>query len=195
MGGKSIRDKWNAIYQQAADVQSLPISVLTENAFLLPNKGTALDLACGLGGNALFLAARGLTTTAWDISQVACSILKKKANLLNLEIEVHTLKINVKSLVDCQFDVIVISRYLDRSLCHGLINALNPGGLLYYQTYCREKTSQQGPNNPEYLLADNEFLGLFSPLKVVLFRENGKIGDDPALGLRNEAQFIGLKYS
>jgi tellurite methyltransferase len=194
MGDESIRDKWNGIYQQTEDVQSLPISVLADNAFLLPDKGTALDLACGLGGNALFLAERGLTTTAWDISPVACAILKKKANLRNLEIDVHTLKINVKSLVDCQFDVIVISRFLDRSLCHELTNALNPGGLLYYQTYCREKTSRKGPNNPDYLLANNELLELFSPLRVVLFRENGKIGD-PALGLRNEAQFIGLKYS
>ena len=192
MGVDSVRDKWNRIYGQVENVQFSAVSVLAENAFLLPKVGAALDLACGLGGNALFLAKRGLKTKAWDISEVACDFLQKKAHLEELEVDVQPRKIDTNCFFDCHFDVIVISRFLDRSLCHGIISALKPGGLLFYQTYCREKTSSQGPSNPEYLLAENELLELFSPLRTVFFRENGNIGD-PALGLRNEAQFIGLK--
>ena len=35
-----------------------PAQVLSDYAYLLPESGTALDLACGRGGNALFLARR-----------------------------------------------------------------------------------------------------------------------------------------
>ena len=46
-------------------------AALREYAFLLPETGTALDLACGRGGNALLLARRGLQAHAWDISEEA----------------------------------------------------------------------------------------------------------------------------
>lgn len=46
-------DKWNAIYSQT-DPDNSVVSVLSDYAFLLPITGTALDLACGLGNNAIF---------------------------------------------------------------------------------------------------------------------------------------------
>ena len=64
--------KWNARYQQVPHTQMPQAArVLSEYQHLLPTTGRALDLACGLGGNALLLAARGLETWAWDIANVA----------------------------------------------------------------------------------------------------------------------------
>ena len=62
--------KWNAVYSQSEPI-FYPAAVLTENDFLLPSTGTALDLACGFGANAVFLAERGWAVTAWDISLIA----------------------------------------------------------------------------------------------------------------------------
>ena len=56
--------KWNLLYNQADASDYSASKVLTENCFLLPSTGTALDLACGLGANALFLAQQGLAVTA-----------------------------------------------------------------------------------------------------------------------------------
>jgi hypothetical protein len=70
--------------------------------------------------------------------------------------------------------------------------ALKPGGLLFYQTFTRNKLDQQGPSNPDYLLASNELLRLFKPLNVVFYQEYAKLGD-VRFGNRNEACFIGQK--
>ena len=67
-------ERWNRVYA-AADRPPEPARVLAENAHLLPASGTALDLACGLGGNALFLAREGQTVSALDISPVALAKL------------------------------------------------------------------------------------------------------------------------
>lgn len=100
--------------------------------------------------------------------------------------------ISPQAFINCAFDVIVVSLFLDRTLTDGIIAALKPGGILYYQTYTLEKIGQKGPGNPDYLLAENELLSLFSPLRIVYYRENGRIGD-VNLGLRNEAQLIACK--
>jgi 2-polyprenyl-3-methyl-5-hydroxy-6-metoxy-1,4-benzoquinol methylase len=164
--------------------------VLTENTFLLPETGTALDLACGLGGNAVFLAQQGLAVTAWDISSLAIEKLTAYAAHHDLDINACEKNITNKSLPKSSYDVISVSRFLDRSLSDAIIDALKPGGLLFYQTFTREKTNGSGPNNPRFLLSRNELLRLFSPLTVVYYRENRECGNIQK-GLRNEAQYIG----
>lgn len=184
--------KWNALYNQAGTETSSPAQVLRENAFLLPIIGTALDLACGLGGNAVFLAQQQLAVTALDISPVAIHKLSATAARQGLNISAHLQKIDNQSLNGQHYDVIVASRFLDRTLTDAIINALNPGGLLFYQTFTRERTTQHGPSNPDYLLSENELLDLFSPLRLIFYRDNALIGNLQC-GLRGEAQFIGQK--
>ena len=188
----AVISKWNHIYSQSGQERYPPVEVLAENDFLLPTTGTALDLACGLGANAIFLAEKGLAVTAWDISVVAIDKLTAYAIRQGLSINARQEKITAESFTKCSFDVIVVSRFLDRTLSDAIIGALKPDGLLFYQTFTREKTSPRPPNNPDYLLGCSELLTLFSPLRVVFYRENALIGEQ-LLGLRNEAQFIGQK--
>ncbi|MFZ2168215.1 MAG: methyltransferase domain-containing protein [Methylococcaceae bacterium] len=184
--------KWNEIYKQSGQETYPAVQVLAENSFLLPQTGTALDLACGLGGNAIFLAKQGLVVTAWDISSVAIDKLTAYVVRKGLNVNACQQKITAKSFNGYSFDVIVVSRFLDRTLSDAIIGALKPDGLLFYQTFTREKTSPKPPNNPDYLLTENELLALFSPLRVVFYRENALIGKQMR-GLRNEAQFVGQK--
>jgi tellurite methyltransferase len=187
-----LRDKWDRIYSQDEPGKQAPAPVLAENAFLLPPIGTALDLASGLGANAIFLAEYGLTVTALDISSAAIEKLNAYADRRRLAVYAGQEAVTPAALPSSAYDVIVISRFLDRSLKDAIIEALKPGGLLFYQTYTRLKVAAEGPNNPDYLLETNELLDLFSPLRTVFYRENAAIGDIRQ-GLRNEAQFIGQK--
>lgn len=187
-----LREKWNRIYLREEPGKQKPASVLTENAFLLPLEGSALDLASGFGANAIFLATHGLKVTALDISSVAIEKLNAFAGCHQLAIQAKQEAITVASLHPSSFDVIVIHRFLDRSLSDAIIDALKPSGLLFYQTFTRLKVNTEGPNNPVYLPDSNELLQLFSPLRTVFYRDNAGIGDIRQ-GLRNEAQFIGLK--
>jgi len=188
----AVISKWNHVYSQPGQTCYPAVQVLTENDFLLPKTGAALDLACGLGGNAIFLAEQGLAVTAWDISIVAIDKLSTYAVQQGLNINARQEKIVADSFTECSFDVIVVSRFLDRTLSDAIIDALKPEGLLFYQTFTREKSSSKPPNNPNYLLTENELLALFSPLRVIFYREFALIGDQ-LRGLRNEAQFIGQK--
>jgi len=186
---------WDTLYSNATINDSDLLNcaeILSENAFLLPPKGKAFDLACGMGANATFLARHGLAVTAVDISKVAIDKLSTYASSNALDINAYVQNIDPKSIPKCAFDVIVVSRFLDRRLSDAIIDALKPDGLLFYQTFTKEKTTPTSPNNPNYLLNRNELLTLFSSLQVILYRENGLVGL-PGSGLRNQAQFIGQK--
>lgn len=182
-------EKWNRRYLDAQVGDSHPAQVLSDYAHLLPAHGTALDLACGLGANALLLAARGLDTLAWDIAAVAVDKLNAHARRHDLPLRAEVRDLPQHPPPQHHFDVIVVSRYLERSLCPAIQAALKPGGLLYYQTYTRSQVHPGGPSNPAFRLARNELLHLFTELDVIAYREEDTVGDT-ARGLRDEAYLV-----
>ncbi len=125
--------RWNDRYQQLTSAPQ-PCRALQDYQHLLPGSGTALDLACGLGGNAYCLAAQGLETWAWDISDVAIAQVHQTAQQRGLAIHADVRDVVAYPPEPTSFDVIVVSRFLDRRLTSALIEALKPGGRLYYQT-------------------------------------------------------------
>lgn len=191
--------KWNNRYSVVSSrvagngvVELAPCLVLSENAHLLPEAGNALDLACGLGANALFLQQRGLETSAWDISDVAISELQKHADQSGCALQAEVRDVVQSPPAKQSFEVIVVSRFLDRKIIPALIDALKPGGLIFYQTFVLDKQASIGPSNPDYLLKTNELLQLFSSLTVRVYREEGLEGDLEK-GLRNEAMLVAQK--
>lgn len=188
----SDRDKWNRIYREGD--QNIPVAagVLAEFEYLLPPSGRALDLACGRGGNAILLAQHGLETIAWDISDTAVEQLREFLSEKNLDITVQQRDAAASPPDPGSFDVIVVSRFLDRSLIPHIVDALRNQGLVFYQTFIKEKQEDVGPKNPDYLLNANELLDLFESLHIILYREEGRAGD-LSRGFRNEAMLIARK--
>lgn len=177
----SVRDKWNKIYA-GREAPGHVAAVLVDHADLLPESGRALDIACGLGANAFFLADQGLIVDAWDISDVA--IAKLEANKGNRAINPLAFDITQASFGKCQYDVIVNTHFLDRSLIGAIKDALLPGGLVFFQTFTREKTVNAGPSNPDFLLDPGELEMLFDGLTVLAHRDHGASirDDDPLAG-------------
>jgi SAM-dependent methyltransferase len=188
----SDRDKWEQRHASGHEGNPEPARVLADYAHLLPARGRALDLACGRGGNALFLARQGLETLAWDFSAVAIESLNVAARRADLALAAEQRDVVENPPESSGFDVIVVSHFLDRGLIPKLIAALRPGGLVYYQTFLRESAAAEGPRNPAYRLGANELLELFAPLHVLAYREDGLVGD-PAQGFRNEALLVAQK--
>jgi len=186
------QQKWDKRYRSEVSVYPEPALVITQNQHLLPEQGLALDLACGLGANALLMASLGLQIQAWDISSEALAKLNTEAQQRQLELITEQRDVSATPPDNSSFDVIVVSQFLDRKLCPKLINALKPGGLIFYQTFCRDKVDGSGPQNPEFLLADNELLNLFSGLKLRVYREESTLGDT-STGWRNMAMLVGQK--
>lgn len=186
------RLRWENRYREAPMDGPMEAAVLRENAFLLPSAGRALDLACGRGGNALFLAHKGLTVTAWDYSEAAIKHMDELAKARRLSIRAEVRDVLAAPPAPGSFDVICVSYFLARELVPALVDALRPGGLIFYETFVREAVSECGPGNPEYRLATNELLHLFSRLRVLEYRDLGRVGDT-TLGQRNIATLVAQK--
>lgn len=186
-----IQKKWDAIYNKRVGNTPPPALMLSKYVHLLPSSGLALDLACGLGGNSFFLAEQGLQVDAWDISAVAIEHINTQRSD-GQRINASVIDLSLALFPDSQYDVITVSRFLDRDLAPLIINALKPKGLLFHQTFTREKASAEGPIRPKFLLAKSELLSLFSALSPVVYHEEACIGDLNH-GIRNEAILIAQK--
>lgn len=184
--------KWDAIYREQPPLPPEPAAVLKEHVHLLPDSGEALDIASGRGGNALFLARQGLRTVAWDISVEAIDALEVTAAKHQLPIEACVRDVISHPPEPESMDIVIVSRFLVRSLFPALCNSLRQNGLLFYQTFIREQASDHGPSNEDYRLAENELLYLCQPLHIIFYREEGTVGDI-SRGFRDQAMLIGQR--
>jgi len=188
---KEAKDKWNNIYAKVEADQYTPTKVINENGHLLPSKGRALDLACGAGADAIYLARQGLQVDAWDISDTIIDKLSIYATNHKLSIEAQARDINKSPPENNYYDVISVAHFLERDLMPVLIRSLKPGGLMYYQTFSKTVTpNYSGPRNLGFRLGENELLNLFSDLQLVVYREEGLLGDIHQ-GFRNEVMYVG----
>ncbi len=182
---------WEQHYLSQDIFDQAPAMILTEHAYLLPESGTVLDYASGLAANGCWLAHQGFDVTAWDSSNIAVNKINQYEQQFSVGIhaEVRDLEKNPPSKE--KFDVIVVSHFLHRPTLHHLVDSLNAGGLLFYQTFCGERIND-GPSNPDYRLQPGELLKVFSELKILFYQEDGAVGNLNN-GLRDQAFFIGQK--
>lgn len=185
------RERWDRRHGEAPDLGQVA-RVLAENDHLVTPGGDALDLACGRGASALHLARLGLRVSAWDLSPVAIERLSRAAEAEGLRIDARVRDVVERPPPALGFDLILVSYFLERALVPHILAALRPGGLLFYQTFTRTAVSDLGPSNPEWRLADNELLQLFQPLRLRVYREEGRLGDLQR-GCRDIAMLVGEK--
>jgi SAM-dependent methyltransferase len=137
-----------------------------------PRGRTALDLACGAGRNAVYLALQGWAATAVDILPDALDRVRDLA--ARSGVEVHTLRLDLEfagALDDLSADLVVVVRYLERTLFGPLKRAVRPGGLLVYETFTTDQAELGHPRNPRFLLQPGELRGAFADLQVLSYRE------------------------
>jgi tellurite methyltransferase len=145
--------------------------------------GRALDVACGKGRNALFLAERGFDVVAIDISPVALAESRRRAAERSLAISWEQADLEQIPLAENSFDLVIDFNYLQRSLIPRLKAALKSGGHVIFETYLIDQQAIGHPKNPEYLLLHNELLSHFRDFRVLLYRE-GKVADTPETSFR-----------
>lgn len=148
---------------------SAPTDWLTAHAALLPARGDALDVACGRGRHALWLAARGLRVTALDRDEEAIAALAATARDRALPLVAHVVDLERPGadLGRDVYNVIVAVHYLHRPLFPALVAALRPGGMLIYETFTRAQARRGKPTNPAFLLEPGELRTLTAGLTVV----------------------------
>ncbi|MEM7376336.1 MAG: class I SAM-dependent methyltransferase [Pseudomonadota bacterium] len=155
---------WNRRHAASAGTFPPPCAALTAFADALPVSGTALDVACGAGGNALWLARRGLRVDAVDQAETAIDRVRRAAGALPITARVADLA--DYAWPPTPFDLIVVSRFLDRALCGPIAAALAPGGTLVYQTFVGPYCGH-GPHRAAFRLRFGELPTLFPGVHVV----------------------------
>ena len=124
-------------------------------AGLLAPSASVLDLAAGGGRHTTFFAARGHKVTAVDrdVSRVAPGA---NVEMLQADLEDGS----SWPLGSRTFGAVVVANYLHRPLMPALLAAVQPGGVLLYETFMVGNERFGKPSRPEHLLKDGELLDL-----------------------------------
>lgn len=150
-----------------------PALWLTENVGLIRDHGLVLDIACGQGRNARFLASSGFSVVAVDRREEALRELRLWARATNVDIETRVMDLETgrPPIEQDRFDAVVVINYLHRPLIPVLIEALVPNGVLIYETFTIGQAQRGHPRNPDFLLQDRELRDLVKPLQMLRWRE------------------------
>ena len=142
--------------------------------------GRALDLACGRGRNALYLAREGFQVEAWDRDAEALKELRSSAESLGVS-TITTRLIDLEQAPEippASFDLIAVFYYLQRDLMPQITRALKPGGIVVYETFLIDNHERfNHPRRREFCLNHNELLSLFGELRVLTYREGAQDSD------------------
>ncbi len=135
---RDARTKWNDKYRlREGDTRVDPF--LIDNAHQL-NRGSALDLACGLGQNSFYLADKGWKVTSVDISDEAVRTIRDRAReersrVTPLQIDLEDPGLDYTQSLG-RFDNLLIFNYKPNdALWQVLPTLLHPGGVLMYCTF------------------------------------------------------------
>lgn len=148
-----------------------PAAWLVDNLDVLPPGGVVLDVACGSGRHALFLAARGWRVHAVDRQVGRVEQVGRVRQVGEITTECIDLERGDPALGEGVYDAVIVFNYLHRPLMPALVRALRPGGVLIYETFTVGQATRGRPRNPDFLLREGELPALVAPLRVIRERE------------------------
>jgi len=162
---------WEAHYEQAAEIDFAPASLLVEAVEMLP-PGRALDLACGPGRNALFLGGLGWSVAAVDSSPAAIRILRERAAVsrLRIEAQVADLEAGEFRIEPGAFDLICDFFYLQRDLFPRIKEGVRPGGAAVAEIHLRDDRPHR------FVLEPGELWAEFRDWKILYYSEGPRAG-------------------
>ncbi|MEM9130727.1 MAG: class I SAM-dependent methyltransferase [Actinomycetota bacterium] len=165
----SDRDRWNERYRSGQESGVAPL--LARELHRLPRAGRAIDVAGGTGQVAEILAARGLTTTVADVSDVALERAAERTERAGHTVETRLVDLAADGLPPGPWDVVTCFNYLDRALLGTVADELAPGGLLVITIATRTNLERHERPAARFLLDDGELPTLIGALDIELYRE------------------------
>lgn len=152
------REKWDSRYLK--EMGTFEASRILKAFFGLAPCGNALDIACGNGRNSLFLASKGFTVDAVDVSKVATGHLKGKDPSIN----VMRRDMDTWRIPQNRYELVVNIRFLDRRLFPMIKEGLRTGGVLIFESFI-------GGKKDKYRLRQNELIHAFQSFRIVYYEE------------------------
>lgn len=157
-------DWWNARFKDRELNVMIHEKCLEDDIRYFPKKGKILDIACGDGRNAIYLARLGYEVLAVDFCEEALKRLSYFAKKESLEIETKLVDLSKdNSFTNLnKFEVIIMNHYrLKPQLYINLANNINKGGILWINGF--SEVPNDNPNITESdILKESDFIYLDS---------------------------------
>jgi len=137
-------------------------------------RGRAVDVATGLGHNAVWLAQQGWAVEGWDVSPRGLALAASLALREGVQVDWRERDLDSLDWPVAAFDLIVGTRfYLPAAARSGAVAALRPGGLLIWETFTLDQAARPGAHfrDDRYLLRPGELLRWFPELRVRHYRD------------------------
>ncbi|MFF0145733.1 2-polyprenyl-3-methyl-5-hydroxy-6-metoxy-1,4-benzoquinol methylase [Amycolatopsis sulphurea] len=168
--------RWDELYRSREQLFSgNPNPVLVTEISDLP-PGQALDVGCGEGADAQWLARRGWHVTAVDISEVALN--RAAAAAADLEPRVSWARADLATTPPPagSFDLVSLhyfplKRQPGHAALHGLLDAAAPGGTLLFTSHALTDLAPSGDFDPDDYYQPEEIVRLLGPAWNVLVNE------------------------
>lgn len=129
----------------------------------------------GRGRHALLLAQRGFHTFGVDLNLDAVREAMQLAAREGLLIRGWCADLTISRLPARAFDVVVVTRYLQRDLFQSIRDSLTPGGYVIYETFTvAQRELGTGPTSPNHLLRPDELRSEFDGWELMFYEEVGR---------------------
>ena len=170
MSGRD-RSKWNRRYREGAYLQRPRPSALLESWVGRIPSGRALDVACGAGRNALYLAAQGFKVDAVDISTEGLERARASAQHAGLCINWMERDLDEPLLLEHSYQLILNVRYVNLPLVRRLVSCLAPGGYLICEQHLVSDADVIGPANPAFRVKPGDLQEVAGGLQILQLEE------------------------
>jgi SAM-dependent methyltransferase len=149
-----------------------PSAWLLRFAPLIAPGGTVLDLACGSGRHARYLAGLGHSVEAVDRDQRALASLAEVPGITTCQADLEG---GPWPYFNRVFDGVVVTNFLFRPLLPHLLAAVAEDGVLIYETFMAGNEAFGPPTNGAYLLRSGELLEVVRRRLTVIAFEQGEV--------------------
>lgn len=131
--------------------------------------GRVLDVACGVGRHANWLAQLGFRVFAVDH-------LRSAELSAGIDFTLADIETGPWPYVGEQFDAVIVTNYLHRPLFSAILDTVAPDGMLIYETFAAGNEKYGRPSRPEFLLQPGELLEVVRGKMTVVGYEHGYFG-------------------
>jgi tellurite methyltransferase len=158
-----VSNRWDDRYR-SGEMGDKPAEPLLSVAAASATVGEALDVACGSGRHAVWLAQRGWRVTAVDYSKIALRLLEDAAGDLPIRTRRADLEEGEFEIEPDRYNLIVDTCFLYRPLFAPMRNGLLPGGV-FFGVFPLEGL------NSAFLIGPGELRGYFDDWEVLHYTE------------------------
>ena len=164
--------EWDQRYLRGGHTTKKP-SPLLRTAIKSLKPGRALDIACGVGRHAIFLAEHGWHVTAVDSSRAGIEILQQRAREAGVPVEVRVADLEAGEfhIEAGTYDLICVFYYLQRNLFSPIRSGVKPGGTVVAAIHLNDGKEDAKPANPAFLIEPGELKRLFADWEITYYRE------------------------